>query len=231
MSTFWLKIIAITTMAIDHMGAIFFPQYIFLRIIGRIAFPLFAFLLVEGMVRTKSLEKYMLRMLLFAVITELPFDLAFWGLPFQWGHQNVMWTFFLALAAVYCYEKLPDKYRTALFFWGIALAFAGAATLLKTDYGGWGVIWVMNFYYYREKQLLKYVNACLLLLYYGLSYTLSYGMFFWQQYLQAFALLSFPFLLSYNGKKGPALKYLFYAFYPGHLLVFWLCARFWGGGF
>ena len=225
MSTFWLKMIAIITMAIDHIGAIFFPQYIILRMIGRIAFPIFAFLLVEGMIQTKSLEKYLGRMLLFAVISELPFDLAFWGEMVHLAHQNVMWTFSLALAAVYLYRKLPAERQNLFVFWGLTLLFACAASYLQTDYGAWGVIWVMSFYAYRNQPLQKYSMAVLLLVGYGLFYTVLSGRFFWGQYIECLAALSFPSLLLFNGKKGPALKYFFYAFYPAHLLLLWLCVQ------
>ena len=225
MSTFWLKMIAIITMAIDHIGAILFPQYIILRMIGRIAFPIFAFLLVEGMARTKSLEKYIGRMLIFAVISELPFDLAFWGKPIYSGHQNVMWTFSLVLAAVYLYRKLSPERKSGFAFWGITLLFACVASYFRMDYGGWGVIWVMSFYYYRNEPVRKYGMAFFLLAGYGLLDTLLSGRFFWGQYIECCAALSFPALLLFNGKKGPALKYFFYAFYPVHLLLLWLCVQ------
>ncbi len=225
MSTFWLKMIAIVTMAVDHIGAVFFPQYSILRIIGRIAFPIFAFLLVEGMARTKSLEKYLGRMLLFAVISELPFDLAFWGETLHLAHQNVMWTFSLALAAVYLYRKLPAERQNLFVFWGLTFLFACAAAYLQTDYGAWGVIWVMSFYYYRNQPMQKYALAGLLLIAYGMTYTLLSGRFFWGQYIECAAALSFLPLQLFNGKKGPALKYFFYAFYPAHLLLLWLCVQ------
>ena len=225
MSTFWLKIIAIVTMAVDHIGAILFPQVTILRVIGRIAFPIFAFLLVEGLTRTRSLEKYLMRMLLFAVLSELPFDLAFWGKAVYLGHQNVMWTFSLVLVAIYLYRRLPAERQTPLAFWGLAMLFAVVASYLRTDYGAWGVIWVMSFFAYRDQPARKYGMATFLLVSYGLLYTALSGRFFWEQYIECCAALSFPCLLLFNGRKGPALKYFFYAFYPAHLLLLWLWAR------
>jgi len=97
---FTLKMIAAVTMLIDHVGYIFFPQYVLLRIIGRISFPIFAFLIVEGFMHTRDVKKYIFRMIIFALITEIPFDFAFYG-TFNWGHQNVLVTFLLALVAMY----------------------------------------------------------------------------------------------------------------------------------
>ena len=222
MSTFWLKIIAIVTMAIDHIGAVLFPEYEIFRVIGRIAFPIFAFLIVEGMVRTKSLEKYLIRMLVFAAISELPFDLAFSEKSMYFEQQNVMWTFSLVILAVYLYQKLPPERKNPLTFWLIGLVFACVASFLNTDYGGWGVIWVLVFYAYRTQPVRKYGIATFLLVGYGVFYMMMIGAFFWEEYVECCAALSFPLLLMFNGKKGPALKYFFYAFYPVHLLLLWL---------
>lgn len=248
MSTFWLKIIAITTMAIDHVGAVFFPKYVMFRMIGRLAFPIFAFLIAEGAYYTRDINKYIGRMGVFALLSEIPFDLAFYGQILDWRHQNVMWTFFLALVAVWIdknYAKGHDQ--GGYFVVGAVLAMV-AASFLKSDYQAYGVILVLLFYKFRHRPLLKFGGGGVLMAAFGLEHTrmrievwkdyyrqmeLAYPL--WQNrqdwlvigdYIQALACLAFPLLATFNGKKGPGLKYFFYAFYPGHLLVIGLVA-FW----
>ena len=125
LSTFTLKLIAIITMVIDHTGAIFFPDQMWLRAIGRIAFPIFVFLLVEGLFNTSNIKKYLTRLGIFALISEIPFDMAFYkarfGVDFLTDlkgatqdmqildlfirrlikHQNIFFTLFLGLLAIY----------------------------------------------------------------------------------------------------------------------------------
>ena len=203
---FTLKMIAAVTMLIDHMGYIFFPQYIFLRIIGRISFPIFAFLIVEGFMHTKDVKKYILRMAVFALLTEIPFDFAFEG-TFDWGHQNVLFTFLFAILAMYIDRQYKRKFGIVAAF-----AFAFLAEFIGTDYGMFGVIIVMLFYWNYERFYNKLIfgTASLILL------VSSY---------QIFDVLAMIPIGLYNGKKGIGVKYFFYVFYPGHLLVLYLIHR------
>ena len=197
---FTLKMIAAVTMLIDHTGYIFFPQYVFLRIIGRIAFPIFAFLIVEGFMHTRNVKKYIYRMIAFALITEIPFDFAFYG-TVNWGHQNVLITFTLALLALYIDRQYSRKVGIAAAF-GLALL----AEFIGSDYGMFGVIVVMMFYwnYDRFYNKLIFGTATLTLL------VSSY---------QIFDVMAMIPIGLYNGKKGIGVKYFFYVFYPGHLLI------------
>jgi len=207
---FTLKMIAAVTMLIDHAGYIFFPQYVILRIIGRISFPIFAFLIVEGFMHTKDVKKYIFRMIVFALITEIPFDLAFYG-DLYWGHQNVLITFALALVALYIDRQYGRKV-------GIAAAFVLAivAEFIGCDYGMFGVMIVMIFYWNYERFYNKLIfgTASLTLL------VTSY---------QIFDVLAMIPIGLYNGKKGIGFKYFFYGFYPGHLLVLYLIHMVIGG--
>lgn len=198
-----LKWIAIITMVIDHVGAILFPQYEIFRYIGRIAFPLFAFLLVEGYVHTSNVKKYMLRLLAFALISEIPFDIAMYSQPFYWGHQNIFWTLMLGLVVLYLVERLPN--RLLGFIAGVALMVV--AQLVNTDYAAGGVILIFVLYYFREKQWLKYVLMAIIFL-------LGFGS------TQLFGLIAVLPMMLYNGQRGKhSMKYFFYVFYPAHLIV------------
>ena len=105
LSSFALKCIALITMIIDHVGAILYPEARVLRIIGRIAFPIYAFLVAEGFYHTKNVKKYMLRLLLFALVSEIPFDLALTGQILEFGHQNVFFTLFAGLLLMELYSR------------------------------------------------------------------------------------------------------------------------------
>ena len=203
---FTLKIIAAITMLIDHVGCIFFPQYLFLRIIGRISFPIFAFLIVEGFMHTRDVKKYIFRMLVFALITEVPFDFAFFG-TVNWGHQNVLITFSLALLALYI-----DRFYNRKA--GIVAAFALAllAEFIGSDYGMFGVMVVMIFYWNYDRFYNKLIFGIA-------SLTLLVSSY------QIFDVLAMIPIGLYNGKKGIGVKYFFYVFYPGHLLVLYLIHR------
>jgi len=200
---FTLKMIAAVTMLIDHVGYIFFPQYVLLRIIGRISFPIFAFLIVEGFMHTRDVKKYIFRMIIFALITEIPFDFAFYG-TFNWGHQNVLVTFLLALVAMYIDRQYKRKIGVVAAF---VLAFA--AEFIGSDYGMFGVIVVMMFYWNYERFYNKLIFGTATLTLLVTNY-------------QIFDVMAMIPIGLYNGKKGIGVKYFFYVFYPGHLLVLYL---------
>lgn len=146
LDSFTLKIIALLTMIIDHVGAFLFPQYWELRIIGRISFPIFAFLVVEGFYHTKDLQKYMKRLAVFAVISEIPFDLVSTGRIFDIGRQNVFFTLFLGVLLMYFYESQYSKAAKA----GCVILILLAGDIFRTDYGAWGVLMIFCFYLFRD---------------------------------------------------------------------------------
>lgn len=240
-----LKWIAIITMLIDHIGASiltkkllymswypeefggvtneFIEQYNNLyylmrvtRTIGRIAFPIFCFLLVEGFLRTKDFRKYLVRMALFALMSEIPFDLVFTGKLFYWGYQNVMITLLIGMLAMYGCKVIEEKLSNEV---GRLVAWAGCfalgalvAELLKTDYGAKGIIPIMVLYFLRHFKWYQLLGGAL--------------SFYWEFP----APLSFLFIGFYNGKRGMKMKYFFYLFYPLHLFVLYLICKWMGLG-
>ena len=211
-----LKIIAMISMVLDHVGDLFFPGATWLRAAGRLAMPLFAFCIAEGYAHTRDRRKYLLRMGLFALISEIPFDLAFES-RIGLSHQNIMLTFFLSILALMLYDRIRGgegtegeqipAWKTVLGVLAV-VAFAVLALLLKADYTIFAVISVFLFYALRTKHPLLRSGVSVGFL--ALTRTVGY--------YSATGLSLLPLAL-YNGKKGRGLKWLFYLFYPGHLLL------------
>ena len=149
----WLKLIAACSMLIDHLGAVFFQDAVWMRCVGRLAMPIFCFFVAEGYYHTHDRKKYLLRMGVFALISEVPFDMAFYGHFPYWGHQNVMFTFFLAIAAMYAYQEIMSKRSDNIGkILGIAavLACAFIAVFAMTDYNASGVAVVFLFFIMKD---------------------------------------------------------------------------------
>ena len=202
LNSFSLKWIALITMAIDHMGMVLFPQYLIFRIIGRLAFPIYCFLLVEGAVHTSNPGKYMRRLLLFAVISEIPFDLAVRGEVFYLGSQNVFFTLAFGLGALLL---LKSNLKVWFIFIGILCMIFGAE-FLHADYGMGGVLFILVFYLTRTNFFAKIFGFSIVTI-------LLFGG------LENYAIVSLLPICTYNGKKGRGMKYFFYVFYPLHLLI------------
>ena len=202
MSSFALHIIAMIFMLCDHMWATIL-DYEWLTCIGRIAFPIFAFLITEGYIHTSNINKYIKRMVIFAIITEIPFNLMVSASPIYPFHQNVLWTFVISLLAIII------------------------ATITMCDYFGAGVMMVVGFYIFRKSKLLQllmmiYVNMILLQ---GYSYPIDIAGYTYYFPQQGFALLSLIFIWLYNGKQGYHAKWFkifCYAFYPLHMLILYI---------
>lgn len=209
MDRFQLKLFAIATMLIDHIGAVLFPQYLLFRIIGRLSFPIFVYLIAQGLIYTSNVRAYLGRIFLFALISEIPFDLAFHRTVSYPGSQNVFFTLFLGLAAIAVLKEYWGKHPLpALLF---AVAMAVLAELLQTDYGWFGVAGIIIFYCFRNDRAKGIFVFSLVLT----GFSLMTGT------LELYALLSGVLIYFYDGaKKGRwTLKYFFYAFYPVHLLL------------
>lgn len=232
-----LKILAVLTMLIDHVAAVLIVRilidrgvlalvtqngskvmmllaadntglldcYQLMRNIGRIAFPIYCFMLVEGFMRTGTLRKYMLRMFSVAVLSEIPFDLAFAGRLVYWEYQNVMFTLCLGLLAMYVSRKMEERAEKwfvrcplVLLIWLITML---AAEGIASDYGAKGILCIAVLYVFRYVRELQLLGGAL--------------SFIWELP----APFAFLFIAFYNGRRGRAMKYFFYGFYPVHLLL------------
>lgn len=248
MSTFVLKIIAVATMLIDHIAAVFFtygsPIWIICRSIGRLSFPIFAFLIAEGFHHTSNIKKYLTRLGIFALISEIPFDMAFYhdhyGSDFikdfklalsgsdiaqsdafiknLLSHQNIFFTLFLGLLAMYLMGMVEKKYSKQALAMNvlnalITLGFCVFAVILRADYDMIGILIIVAFYLFRGNKLLITI-----------SLLIACGPLFANGNItiQIFAALAMIPIAFYNGEKGKSFKYFFYAFYPVHLVLLFL---------
>lgn len=209
--SFTLKMIAIITMVIDHVGYILIDnatsQYEIFRGIGRVSFPIFCFLIVEGFYHTRSHVNYLIRLCIFALLSEIPFDLAFHGTLFYWAKQNVFFTLALGLAAIFCLEEMNNRRGYVV----LLVLVCAASYYIHCDYGIGGVLLIIAFYKTRNMPTAKVILAAIILY-------MFFGKF------ELYGLIALPFILLYNGKKGLDLKMIFYWFYPVHLLVLYALA-------
>lgn len=219
MTTNIIKIVACLVMLIDHSGEIFkiaSPDlYIVIRLIGRIAFPIFAFCIAQGFIHTKDVRKYLTRLLLFAIIVHVPYSYAFYDKILYFGYFNIMYTLFAGLLALALYEKFDKR-----FSWIFILVIGVIAQVVNLEYGLYGILLIFAMYYGRDD--FGKLAICVI----GIS--MVDIVYLWIRIsrvnlvyaLQFFSILSLIPLYFYNGKKGKLnLKYLFYIFYPTHLLI------------
>ena len=214
-----LKFIAIFSMLVDHINkAMIYPNLVsnmgFLAtlsdvfdVIGRIAFPLFCFMLIEGFFKTRNRKKYLLNLLIFGIISEVPFDMFTTGSFYNANWQNVMFTLALVLGTIWIIDILKHKmenkpkvlwYIVSLL---IVMVMCIVTMMLSLDYEHHAILMGYVFYLFYNKPLLQIPFGCL------------------SVYDQPWSLLGFGLILTYNGKRGKQNKMLNYWFYPVHLLI------------
>lgn len=230
-----LHILAMLLMVCDHAWATVISGQAWLTAVGRLAFPIFAFMLAEGFRRTRNVKRYALRLLVLALLSEIPFDLMYGATVFYPFHQNVIWTFLIALL---CMWAISSVHRHGKFLPTVLIclitATAGylAGRLLMTDYGGEGVLTVLLFYLFpsetwRQKlcQTLGMIGLnCILLA----SLVVPVSLFGHMLELpeQGLALLALIPIWLYNGNQGchsRCTRLVCYGFYPVHMLILALC--------
>ena len=222
-----LKLIAVVSMLIDHFGASVFlllmqlryheipgawmsfglaqmeSCYEILRNVGRLAFPIYCFLLIEGVFHTGNKIKYIGRLLAFALISEIPFDLAIYHRVFSLNHQNVFFELALGVLTICLIQKAEEKVR--LFFpvlLGITAISSFLAEILHFDYGWFGIVCITLLYLTAETRINQVIVGA-----FGFAWEIT-------------APLAFLLVWFYNGKRGMRIKYLFYVVYPAHLAVY-----------
>ena len=219
-----LKGIAAGTMLIDHVGAILFPAFgvvafgrfwPVLRIIGRLAFPIYAFLIAEGVAHTKNIKKYELRMLLLALVSEPIYDLVMHGSILEFTNQNILFTMLIGILTLHAgrWARLSGK---GYLSYVIAAAGCFLAEALHCDYGIGGILTILIF----SNQFLSEEELPMKLLFMAMVHMVLYGS------IQGFAAFAAIPIWLYNGERGyntPLVKWGFYLFYPIHLLLLWAC--------
>ena len=213
-----LKIIAMIAMVCDHVGKEVFPQYVFLQIIGRLALPIFSYMIAEGCNYTKNRKSYLLKIAALGIGCQAIYFIAEKSM-----YQNILITFSLSIITIYVLDILLRKKSflsglsavlviTAILFICTIMPKLLSSYGFNIDYGVFGVILPVVVYFCKNTSLkLLGISTCIV----GISFDLG-G-------IQWFSLLSIPFIALYNGKRGKLnLKYLFYIFYPAHLAIIYL---------
>lgn len=231
LSSAFLHILAMVLMLCDHLWGTIVPGNDWLTCIGRIAFPIFAFLIVEGYFHTRNLKKYVLRLLVFALLSEIPFNLAMGSRAFYPIHQNVLWSFLISLGLIHWNEKARTKgklWRRILIGVLSVLVACVAGLLTMVDYYHAGILTVLVFYFFRQKKWWSCIGQVLCLWYihvemlggFGYELELFGETFFFVR--QGLALLALIPIWLYRGRQGYHSKwfrYFCYFFYPVHLLI------------
>lgn len=232
MSTFHIKLIAVLTMVIDHLGLYFFPDVAVFRIVGRLSFPLFAWLIANGAYHTKNIQLYTVRLFIFALISQLPYYLVNSLVFPDFSGLNIFFTLGIGLLAIQLIKRTEKK----IIWFLISLVAALTGYLLGTDYDAAGVLSVIFFYVYFNNvkkmvisQLLLFVSFYTVpVLHQVLGSTNPESGVNLIAFMQPVAVLSLVFISLYSGKEGMKAKYIFYVFYPLHLLIFYVAKTVWG---
>ena len=214
-----LKLIAIISMLIDHIGSAFFPDMPVFRWAGRLAFPIFAYCLTVGLLYTSSIKKYLTRLGIFALVSQPLYIMAFHPQDWreEWMNMNIYFTLFVSLVAM-----VGVKERK----WWLFIAALLLLSVFNFDYGATGVVLMLIFYICRNRPA---IGAALFCLYYIPA--------LWNGYHEdpkslmlgglcidwtIFSLLSAPLIFLRTNSKIKVNKYFFYAFYPAHLVAIWV---------
>lgn len=211
MSGYWLKIIAVVLMLVDHIGYIFFygrPEYDILRGMGRLVFPIFAFLIAEGCCHTGNKKNYLARLLAFAFISEPFYDQAFFKSWVDFSYQNIFFTLFLGAAASCSYSGFRNSsYKGLSYLIPPVACLVGEG--MRCDYGAIGVALIFFLFLTRT----SFLRQSFVITFSNIALVFKYSS------LQVIGILSVIPLYFYNGQRGKNIKYFFYIFYPAHLAV------------
>jgi hypothetical protein len=215
-------------MLTDHIGAAFghhmpYSAYLLCRFVGRLAMPLFCFMVAEGLFHTKDAKRYLMRLAIFALVSEVPFDLLFTGSLLEFRLQNVGFTLFSGLLGILLFDSFAAQGRKGAALAAI-LAAGAAAYFIRSDYTVYGVYFIFIFYYFRGNHRGRTIAlaAGVLLLSFNMHLTPDAALRVTLDYSSAAAVLAAIPIGLYNGEKGREGRHIraaFYAFYPAHLLA------------
>ena len=229
-TSFSLHIMAMVFMLCDHLWGTSFVNHDVFTCLGRLTFPIYAFMIVEGYFHTSNLKKYVNRLFLFAILSEIPFNLVMGSSLFYPLHQNVLWSFLISVGLIHWNEKAKEKQMWKRILVGISSVCVGYLVGIITfvDYYHAGILMVLVFYFFKSKKWWCYLGQLVCLWYInvemlgGFSYEVN---ILGQTHFiarQGFALLALIPIWLYRGKQGyhnKVLQYSYYAFYPLHLLI------------
>ena len=227
-----LRLLAILFMVLDHLWATVVPGNLWLTCLGRLAFPIFAFQLCEGYRHTSDYRRYRRRLLVFALLSEIPFNLFYAGSVIFPFHQNVLFTLLLGLLAMRQADRLRREEgikKKSLRCLALLLIFAGGVVLFP-DYGLMGVMTVLCFFVFRDHRLFQLAAMAVLNIIAFKGQTIPISLFgrAFDFPIQGFALLALPLIWLYNGEKGrggKGLRLFWYIFYPLHMLALYFIQR------
>lgn len=229
----FIKIIALVTMLIDHVGYVLYgivPYWLYfvLRCIGRISFPLFAYFVAEGFYYTKNKIKYFITILIFALISQLPYSLLFNGSTTM---LNVLFTFLLSVVLMFAFDKLWRETFLELKIAFVVIVFAMFTFVsillpllfdITFDYGFYGIMLTFAFYIFKFSKTKQIVSFVVLLIIYTLVNVIGANITFFS-FISIFSIFAIPFIILFNGEKGKLnLKYIFYWFYPIHIAILYI---------
>lgn len=203
------------SMFLEQNAVLYYTNFVMRIIIGRLSFPIFCFLIIEGFLYTHNVKKYIGRLALFAIISEIPFDLAFSGEFIAWGYQNVFFTLLIGLLVITGFRFVEQKREwnkvLRLFLYLIIIAAGcAAATYLKTDYSMIGVLTIVVMYLFKENKMGAACVGCGTLTLMSLTEITTF--------------LSLIPIYLYNKERGKGNRWFFYVFYPLHILILYLIA-------
>ncbi len=214
-----LKWLAMISMTVDHVAIALIDKaadpvlYKVMRGVGRLAFPIFAFFIVEGFIHSKNVKKYALRLFVLAAVSEVPFDLALYQDPVFISHQNTIWVLLMGLINLIAVKAICDRENLSQWQQPLCLlstaAFAALSFFAGFDYDWFGILLIAVLYYFRFERK----RACV----FGAALTFSSSLY---------GPLAFIPLVFYSGERGRQNKFFFYTYYPAHLLVLGLLAFF-----
>lgn len=216
MNSFQIKVLAIVCMVMDHVGLFFFPKLLIMRLIGRVAFPLFAWFVANGARHTRNINAYFGRLLLLALVTQAPFWYANRLIGSPALYFNVVFTLCLGLIAIMVMQKVANRW-----LWLSAVVVCAAiATLFHSDYGAAGVLSVVAFYLFsnnfRGMALAQiFIMGVFPMLIFQLKFNgiINLSHFYLSSRWEYLGLLSLLVILVYNKERGIRDRYLFYIFY------------------